>query len=177
MFTIKTNIPELKKKILEEKKLVEQGFRIEFENLLKEVVEHVKALTPMSESSDRHVADGWTYKIFGGGKKGRAPVFGVIWNDFTHKRTGDPKARALLKTSKGKKDYTVLEVLEYGSPPHTIVPADKDVLRFDVDGDTVFARSVSHPGTPAYAMIRKTKLVLGDKLKTFVDNWAKRVIS
>lgn len=34
-----------------------------------------------------------------------------------------------------------------GTRPHPIFPRNKSVLRFDVGGVTVFAKSVNHPGT------------------------------
>lgn len=40
------------------------------------------------------------------------------------------------------------KILELGSRPHEIVPNRAKVLRFVVDGKTVFARRVQHPGMP-----------------------------
>lgn len=64
--------------------------------------------------------------------------------------------------------------LQYGTKPHVIMPrgglaasaavksnsfggqkANASVLRFEVGGTPVFARSVQHPGTPAYGWLDK----------------------
>lgn len=44
-------------------------------------------------------------------------------------------------------------IIEKGSRPHIILPRRGRVLRFDVDGKTVFARRVDHPGTRAYRIL------------------------
>ena len=38
-------------------------------------------------------------------------------------------------------------VVEYGSMPHIILPRNVSVLRFEVEGEVVFAKYVMHPGT------------------------------
>jgi hypothetical protein len=56
-------------------------------------------------------------------------------------RAGDPKAA----------------IIEYGSMPHFILPRAGKVLRFEVDGDVVFAKWVHHPGTPPFMIIHTAK--------------------
>lgn len=45
-------------------------------------------------------------------------------------------------------------VLERGSRPHLIVPRRASALRFTVGGRVIFARSVNHPGTRPYNILR-----------------------
>jgi hypothetical protein len=52
--------------------------------------------------------------------------------------------RQPAKTPSGKfYGYWVRE----GTPPHDIFPRYKKALRFDIDGDIIFAKHVRHPGT------------------------------
>ncbi len=44
-------------------------------------------------------------------------------------------------------DYAA--AVHFGSGPYTIRPKKRKVLKFEVNGQTVFARSVRHPGTRA----------------------------
>lgn len=53
--------------------------------------------------------------------------------------------RVQFKVQTGRLDYAV--VMEYGSRPHVIEPDDADVLKFTVDGVTVYTDHVDHPGT------------------------------
>jgi len=48
----------------------------------------------------------------------------------------------------------LVEMLEYGTRPHEITPKKAKALRFVVDGKTVYAKSVEHPGTRPYGMVR-----------------------
>ena len=48
----------------------------------------------------------------------------------------------------------LVEMLEYGTRPHEITPKKAKALRFVVDGRTVYAKSVEHPGTRPYGMVR-----------------------
>ena len=43
--------------------------------------------------------------------------------------------------------YNLGYLLENGTQPHTILPKNSDVLVFNIDGETIFAKKVSHPGT------------------------------
>lgn len=49
-------------------------------------------------------------------------------------------------------------IIEYGSMPHFILPRTAKVLRFEVDGDVVFAKWVHHPGTPPMMIIHTAKM-------------------
>lgn len=55
---------------------------------------------------------------------------------------------------------------EYGTRAHVIRARHAHALRFQKGGQTVFARSVHHPGTPAH-----------NKLATFRRNFENRVLS
>lgn len=43
--------------------------------------------------------------------------------------------------------YNLGYLLENGTQPHTILPKNSDTLVFNIDGETIFAKKVSHPGT------------------------------
>lgn len=47
------------------------------------------------------------------------------------------------------REYNLGELIEYGTRPHLIEPATKQVLKFTIDGKTIFATHVFHPGTVA----------------------------
>ena len=42
--------------------------------------------------------------------------------------------------------YNLGFLLENGTNPHTILPKNSDVLVFEKDGETIFAKKVNHPG-------------------------------
>ena len=42
--------------------------------------------------------------------------------------------------------YNLGYLLENGTSPHTILPKNSDVLVFEKDGETIFAKKVNHPG-------------------------------
>lgn len=48
------------------------------------------------------------------------------------------------------------EFVEAGTSPHVILPRSASVLVFQVGGETVFARRVNHPGSPARPWFRPT---------------------
>jgi len=45
--------------------------------------------------------------------------------------------------------HKAAKFIEYGTGVHVIEPRERKALRFDVDGTTVFAKRVLHPGTEA----------------------------
>ena len=53
---------------------------------------------------------------------------------------------ATVSDSLGR-EYNLGKLIEYGTRPHLIEPAKKQVLKFTIDGKTVFASHVFHPGT------------------------------
>lgn len=55
----------------------------------------------------------------------------------------------------GKED--IVTFLEFGTKPHIIAPERGGVLVFEVDGETVFARYVFHPGTKPLGFVRQTQ--------------------
>jgi HK97 gp10 family phage protein len=46
--------------------------------------------------------------------------------------------------------------VEYGTHPHVIRPVRAEALRFEVEGEIVFARLVRHPGTKPNPFVRRT---------------------
>ena len=193
MFAFKTNIPKLKTKIEEEIRLVQGGFAPDLlDSVIKPAVEIAKNLTPRSKGDgsqggrdmhgrflkgSQHLQDGWVQKTIGGGGKGRAPVLFVIWNNFTHKRTGEPRPGGLLKKADGsKRDYTLLDIIEFGSHHRKpIVPVNAKALRFVVGGKVIFSKNVDHPGTRPYAPVRLTRLWLARAVAKFADKWARKI--
>lgn len=52
-------------------------------------------------------------------------------------------------------DAEYAAAVERGSSPHTIRARPGGVLRFTIGGETIFARSVRHPGTPPRPWLRQ----------------------
>ena len=63
----------------------------------------------------------------------------------------------------------VILFFEVGTKPHEIKSRGKWPLKFEWLGNTVHARKVHHPGTPAYRMIGQTEEYIGPKM----DWWAR----
>lgn len=129
-----------------------------------------------------HLRDGWKVRTIGKGGKDRVPVLSVIYNRLTHKPDGTILERAkVTRLSKGGniifshgpggKEYTILDILEYGSKAHTITPKQRIVLRFEVGGKVIFTKRVKHPGTKAHGMVRITKAKLAMWLKKLNAKW------
>ena len=148
MFSVKTNIPTIKDRLLRIKTLIDGGWQSEARTLCKKTLAEVKRRTPKSKgkgstrikgnrfrnkrgrfattSRNTHIRNGWTMREIGRGGKSRIPFFAVVYNKFTHDVKGQHKKSALLEG----KNYTLLEVLEYGSRPHPIEPRKKIYLKF-----------------------------------------------
>lgn len=47
------------------------------------------------------------------------------------------------------REYNLGKLIEYGTRPHLIEPVKAQVLKFTIDGQTIFASHVFHPGTVA----------------------------
>lgn len=60
--------------------------------------------------------------------------------------------------------------VEFGTSPHVITPDDAEVLKFTVDGETVYARSVDHPGTEAQPYMRPAVKGTERKLQGLADS-------
>jgi len=59
---------------------------------------------------------------------------------------------------------TYAAVIEFGSAAHFIIPRSAKALRFEVDGDTVFAKYVMHPGTAPQFILHTAKTANMDKI-------------
>jgi hypothetical protein len=59
--------------------------------------------------------------------------------------------------------------LEYGTRPHIIEAKNAKTLRFEVDGDVIFAKRVHHPGTKAYGFMEKSGEQLESELPDIFD--------
>jgi len=189
VFAISTNIPDIRDKLERIKRLATgtPSWQDDMVNQLKKALKLVKHMTPKSEGrvgsqrGGRHVRSGWKLHVIGKGGKDRVPVMGYIYNDLTHEITINgamprESARLMVKRTGTKKDYTLLEVLEYGSPPHKITPVDTEYLKFDANGETVFTKEVDHPGTRPYGMVRVTRAKTKMALKKMMRRWSRKVV-
>lgn len=55
---------------------------------------------------------------------------------------------AMVYDSAGR-GYNLGKLIEYGTRPHTIEPAHAQCLKFEINGKTIYASHVFHPGTTA----------------------------
>ena len=55
---------------------------------------------------------------------------------------------AIVSDSLGR-EYNLGELIEHGTRPHDIEPTTKQTLVFTINGETIFAKHVFHPGTVA----------------------------
>jgi len=188
VFAVKTNIPEIQNKLERLIRLVDGGWQEDAVAIMERGRKTVKRLTPKSQGVQthtktrkkdykygRHLREGWKMDTIGRGGKDRVPVLSVVYNEFTHTKTGRAKKRALLRSKKTGKihDATLLDVLEYGSRAHRIEAVDAKVLVFEVDGEKMFRKRVRHPGTKPYGMIRKVRAMLATWFRRMNENWSR----
>jgi len=76
----------------------------------------------------------------------------------------EPVVQSVTPVTQSEDGYTFsvthpsATIFEFGSEPHTIEPTDPDgVLAWEQDGETIFAKSVEHPGTEAILYISKAQ--------------------
>lgn len=82
---------------------------------------------------------------------GYCPVkTGAARRTITHKIAPDGKS------AKVGSNIEYFPIIEMGSRAHVIRPKTAKVLHFKVGGKDIFAKSVQHPGTPAYAPLRRS---------------------
>lgn len=193
MLAVKHNIPAVRKKMDRLRLLVDGGWQEDIVAVMQLARETVARMTPESKGTKRivkgrnrgkgwhgqHLRKGWTVKTIGRGGKDRVPVLSVVYNQFTHSPTGAVKSFARLRSKKSgeTKNYSILEVLEYGSRSHPIEAVDARVLRFVTrKGDVKYRKKVSHPGTKPYAMVRRTRALLRRWLLLLTLKWHGKVI-
>lgn len=199
MLTIKNNIPEIKDKLLRLRTLisVSPNYHDDLRKVLRNATKQVTKLTPKSTSAGSqtagpkrksypdHIANGWTLHTIGGSGKDRVPLLGVVYNRYTHDIRGKKLHKAKLKNATGlSKDYTLLEILEYGSRPHIIRPVAKigfgrkaKALHFFTrSGAEVFTKIVHHPGTKPYGMVRTTRVKLKFWLRALRTKWERKLV-
>lgn len=140
-------------------------------NIAESAVKRLVERTPRSEHDDvflevaigsgKHIADGWTARKVDAG----SGVFSIEVVNV------DPRAIENVRLADGTvTDYTLLEILEYGSKPHEIVPVNAPFLHFFArSGDEVYAQKVNHPGTREYAMVAITATEAALDLKRLID--------
>lgn len=185
LFAISHNIPEIRDKLKRIKILLgsKPTWQDDMVNQMQKSVRDLRRLTPRSEGigsqeGGRHLATGWMLHTIGRGGKDRIPVFGIVYNDFTHEPTGEVKEGAgkFYGIGIGVQRMTLLHYLEYGTRPHVIRPVDKEYLHFTTrEGDEVFTKRVDHPGTKPYGMIRVTRAKLKMRMRKFTARWARKV--
>ena len=77
-------------------------------------------------------------------------------------RTGQ-YANSIHVEAHGELQYSIVAdaphaaIVEFGSSPHFILPVNVKALKFEVDGETVFAKWVMHPGTAPQMIIHRAK--------------------
>lgn len=189
MISMTTNIPEIEDRLKRMQVLVDSGWQEDVREMMNIGLKTVKQLTPRSKGRSakgkRHFRTGWQLKIIGGKAKGRIPMLAMIYHDRTHKFTVDAANRGVVEimpsafmTVKGaKQNYTLLDILEYGSKRHEIVPWKKKVLRWLSGGKPVFSKHVDHPGTKPYAMVRKTKVKLTQMWEDILRKLNRRIMN
>jgi len=187
---IKNNFARIASRLRRIEVAAKSQYTQEITTLAKGIEQMLERETP---SRTGKMASGWTSRVIGGSPKGRVPVAAWIWNEWAEKKrqkygsrdfairfTNLETGRINTRRTKVKTDgATVLRVLEYGSTPHMIRPAHATakghpgMLRFEVDGETVFARSVMHPGTRPYGMIRRARRDARKKLRQINEKVAR----
>ncbi len=70
-------------------------------------------------------------------------------------------------------DYAL--VASTGSDPYEIYPDEAKALQFEVDGQTVFAKKVEHPGTKGTDYIPESIKATEGRIDQFVDKALKKV--
>ena len=89
-----------------------------------------------------------------------APVRTGAYRDSIHVEQNGPLDFSIVA------DASYAAFIEFGTAPHIIIPSQAKVLAFDVGGETVFAKYVMHPGTPAFMTIHTAKK---DNMANIVD--------
>lgn len=133
------------------KRLVERTPRSQHDDIFLEV----------AVGSGKHIADGWTSRKIEAGP-------GVVMIEVVNT---DPRAIEKVRLADGSvTDYTLLEILEYGSKRHDIYPVNAEFLAFrGSGGEMVYATHVDHPGTRPYAMVSTTETEVALDIKKLID--------
>lgn len=130
-------------------------------NIGRATAQRAAELTPRSDGSGPHIADGWTTEEKASGADVRVRV-----------HNASPKATEKLKLADGSATpYTLLDILEYGSDPHTIEPVNGPSLVFfwGKVGRVVHAKKVNHPGTRPYSMMALARVRANVDMKKAID--------
>lgn len=83
----------------------------------------------------------------------------------TPKKTGETAASWFMRVPRNTPEVlewvispegreTIVRFLEYGTQPHVIEPVRAKALRFEIDGEVIFAKLVHHPGTRPLGFVR-----------------------
>lgn len=72
----------------------------------------------------------------------------------------DPRIGIYSAKTVGDKNYSLLDIVVSGTPPHPIDPVTAKVLRFKSKGTVVFAGHVNHPGTKANPFVQKAMVAI-----------------
>jgi hypothetical protein len=98
---------------------------------------------------------------------------GRSWTIHYHK-SGDSAVWEI--SPDGKED--IVTFLEFGTKPHVIEPKNEDgVLVFEIEGETIFAKKVFHPGTKPLGFVRMTQDDLDKSVSDIVDKLHSRISS
>jgi len=76
----------------------------------------------------------------------------------------------------GTKEWNIVQLLEFGTSPHTIVPRNKKALHWEDGSKDIFAKKVQHPGFKARLFVKRTleRPDLAQRFERFVDSHIRR---
>lgn len=151
--------------------------------ILQSTVMRLRKTTPRSKTVENtetrekwhtgHLGDGWRIHSIGGASKGRpdAKLIATIYNEMTHTPSGKVRAVARCRNQYRKivHNYSILEVLEYGSRQHIVVPVKKGIraLHFFMGGKEIFATMAAPRGIRPRGFVRDAKEYLRQQLRRF----------
>jgi hypothetical protein len=147
MFKIATEIYEnVSRACRKSVRTFQYGFRhAALKSYAKAQQRKLKKVTPRSDRTTKHAADDW---------------------EIEYERTGMAVTGFEITNPHDRIDY-----LEYGTDPHMIFPKRAKVLRFEMDGKIVFARSVEHPGIKPMGFVRKVQDELEQETPAFIRKY------
>lgn len=123
-----------------------------------EVADRFRALQPAILSNLKSTLDAWAESLASYIQQSK------LSGNPLHQRTGalrdsinpyrEDEGDVLNAGAGGGAGLDYARPLEFGSPPHEILPRRSKFLRFEKDGRVIFARKVNHPGNRPFRYMR-----------------------